>query len=108
MASLSLILKDIVDVHVRQNFFRIQQFVNTQVLFQSDFKFFEVVISNPDTNFKVLHGLSFIPIDIIELSVQGDYNFYFKYSDFDKNYIYINASGACTLRFMAGRMNRSA
>lgn len=102
---IDLILKDIQDPHVRENFFRLTRFLNSQIIFEGDFDFYDVTITQANLSFKVKHGLTFIPQDIVMLSSQGDYNFYFRYQEFDRQYIYITASGPCKIRFLAGKLS---
>lgn len=104
MTKLMLILKDISDVYIRDNFFRLQKFLEDQPVLNGGFTFFQVDIKQPSSNFAVAHGLKFVPTDIIFLAVDGNFNFYFKYQNFDKDNIYISAEGPCVLRFMAGKM----
>lgn len=100
-----LILKDITDKYVRENFFRLNNFLRDQVFFEGNFEFFEVDIKAQDLNFRVQHSLKFIPQDIFFLAVEGDHNFYFKYQNFDRDFIYISANGPCIIRFIAGRLS---
>lgn len=99
---IDLILKDIDDEYVRENFTRVQRLFNNENILNGNFKFFEVELTGANTILQVPHGLTFIPSDIIFLSVEGDYNFYFVYSEFDKTNIHIFISGPCKLRFFAG------
>lgn len=101
---LDLILKDISDKYIRENFFRIRKFIANQVIFDGDFKLFDVTIPKADTNFPISHGLTFIPADIISLLTEGNFNYYFKYANFDKDNIYVNASGPVRIRFLAGKL----
>lgn len=99
---LDLILKDIQDVYSRENFTRLLRFFKSIDLLGGEFQFFEVEINQANTIYKLAHGLNFIPQDIIFVSVEGDYNFYFRYAEFDKTNISIFVSGPCKLRFFAG------
>lgn len=101
---IDLILKDVVDEFAKENFFRLRKFIDKQVLFEGDFKLFDIEIPAASTSFKVAHGLTFIPADIIQLSAQGDLNYYFIYQRTDSQYIYINAHGPVRLRFLAGKL----
>lgn len=101
---LDLILKDIPDLYTRDNFFKIKNFISDQALLDAGFKLFDVTIAAKDSNFRVQHGLSFIPLDIIPLSIFGNYNFYFKYNNFDNDSLYINAQGPVRIRFLAGKL----
>lgn len=100
-----LILKDIEDKYVRENFFRISKFFKESVFNEGNFEFFQVDIKAQNLNFKVKHSLKFIPQDVFFLAVEGDHNFYFKYQDFDRDFIYISANGPCVIRFIAGRLS---
>lgn len=97
-----LIFKDVQDPYARENFFRLQRFFSLVDLLSGDFKFFEVEINEANTIFLLPHGLTFVPADIIFVSVDGDFNFYFRYQEFDKTNIAIFVSGPCKLRFFAG------
>ena len=101
---IDLILKDIEDRYVRENFFRLSRFINDQLLLTGDFKLFEISIPAKDLDFEVLHGLTFIPTDIVVLSVEGDHNFYFKYQNFTDSSFFIEASGAVKIKFLGGRL----
>lgn len=105
---LDLILKDIQDIWARENFFRIRKFLGEQPLNDGDFKFFDITIPARSSHFKIAHGLTFIPADIIPLAAEGDFNFYFRFQDFDKTYMYITANGPVRIRFLAGKMKDKA
>lgn len=99
-----LILKDIDDPYVRENFFRLTNFLNNQVIFDGDFKIFDVTIPAQSEKYKIKHGLSFIPLDIISLSSSGDLNYFFRYQEFDRDNIYVSAHGPVRIRFLAGKL----
>lgn len=101
---IDLILKDIDDLHVRENFNRLKNFLNEQVLFDGNFKLFDVTIDKKVHNFRVKHGLPFQPSDIITLSVEGNFNYYFNYQIFDKDSIYITTEGPVRIRFLGGKL----
>jgi hypothetical protein len=101
--NLELLLKDLEDEISQENFFRIKEFIDSQVLFDGDFKLFDIQIPVQSASFKILHGLTFIPQDIILLSIVGDHNFYFRYQFFDKTSIYVSTNGPTRLRFLAGK-----
>jgi hypothetical protein len=102
---IDLILKDVKDTYSQENFFRLRKFINEQILFNGDFKFFDITIPSKQTYFKVLHGLSFTPLDIIQLSASGDLNYYFKYQHFDSQYLVIATNGPVRIRFLAGKVS---
>jgi hypothetical protein len=101
---IDLILKDIQDPHVRENFFRISRFLNNQIFFEGDFKLFDVTLLEANDFYPIKHGLTFTPEDIILLAVEGDFNLFFRYSDFDKDFIYVNNNGPARIRFLAGKL----
>lgn len=101
---IDLILKDIEDPHIRENFFRLTRFLNSQIWFEGDFQLYDITIPDEYPAFKVRHGLSFIPTDIIPLASEGNYNYYFKYNDFDLENMYIAADGPVRIRFLAGKL----
>lgn len=101
---IDLILKDIEDPYTRENFFRLKSFLDRQVWFEGDFQLYDVSIPSKVSSFKIRHGLTFIPADIITLAAEGDYNFYFRYNDFDKENIYVYAQGPVRIRFLAGKL----
>lgn len=102
--NIDLILKDIADLYSRENFFRLKNFINDQVLFDGNFKLFDITIPIKSSSFKVKHGLTFIPADVILLSIEGDFNFYFIFQKFDRENIYINTNGPVRIRFLAGKL----
>lgn len=101
---LDLILKDIEDEWVQENFFRLTNFFGNQPLLDGDFKLFDITIPAKSQNFKIKHGLTFIPADIIPLSITGDFNFYFKYQNFDREFMYVVTNGPVRIRFLAGKL----
>jgi len=101
---LDLILKDVDDEYVQENFFRLRKFLGAQVIFDGDFKLFDITIPSANENFKVLHGLSFTPADVISLSAQGNLNYYFKFQNFDNEKMIISANGPVRIRFLAGKL----
>lgn len=103
---LNLILKDITDVRIRENFFRIQKYVQNQTILLAGFTFFEVIVSQASTKFAIPHGLNFIPVDIIPLSFNGNQNVAFLYQEFDTTNIYVQTDGPVKMRFLAGRYNQ--
>jgi hypothetical protein len=108
MRNVELILKDIKDLHIRENFFRVKEFLNGQVLFEGDFKLFDVTVPQAEAVFTVKHGLTFIPQDIIPLHFEGDGNYYFRYQEFDKQNIYLTTVGPTRVRFLAGKLRDRA
>jgi hypothetical protein len=104
---LELLLPQIKDQVIRENFSRIQSFMSSIKLLKGDWQFFEIDIPAAATQ-AIRHGLPFVPRDIILLHITGDHRVYFKYQDFDATNIYVVASGPCVLRFFAGATSEKA
>lgn len=102
MADIDLILKDVSDPWIQENFSRIKRYIAQQTVLDGNFKFFEVDIPDAFTEKPFKHNLSFVPRDIIILNAEGDLNFYFNYPLFDRENIYITTSGPVVIRFLAG------
>lgn len=101
VANPQLFIKEIADQIIRQNFQNLTNYFagQNQLL---NFKFFEQEFTSSQTNFKISHGLGFAPKDIIQTSLIGSGTVTFDYASFDKNYVYLDASGPCTVRFFVG------
>jgi hypothetical protein len=113
LTALELIYQDIADPVVRENFFRISNFLtqNTPLL---NFKFFEVDIKAnqqnptgsspiPVAHSPIAHGLAFTPLDVIVMSAQGNQKYYFLNQFFDATNLYVTVAGPVRLRFLVGR-----
>jgi hypothetical protein len=99
-----LIFKDIEDPYVQENFFRLKSFLADQVIFEGDFKLFDIKIPRTESKFRIKHGLTFIPADIINLGFEGNGNYYFHYQDFDRENLYVTTYGPVRIRFLAGKL----
>lgn len=100
---LRLIINEVADAAVQQNFYWLQDFINEADLLQGRFKFFDLNITKAETNMKVLHSLKFQPLDIIQTFKTGAGSVTFNYDKFDSTNLDITTSGACRVRFFAGR-----
>jgi len=101
---LDLILKDVKDPYIQENFFRLRKFIDEQVIFDGDFKLFDISIPQAEPGLAIPHGLTFIPADIIPLGFQGNGNFYFRYQEFDRENMYVTTVGPTRIRFLAGKL----
>lgn len=88
----------------RENFSRLKNFINAQDLFLGDFKLFDITAPSKQSLFRIEHGLTFTPEDIISLSAEGDQNYYFRFQEFDKRFIYVTTNGPVKFRFLAGKL----
>lgn len=101
--SLDLILKDIQDQFVRENFSRLLRFINDQTILNGVWKFYIIEVSKKVDLFKFKHNLKFIPKDVIVLSIDGDKNVDFRYDLFTNEHIFLSTEGACVIRLLLGR-----
>lgn len=97
-----LIIKDIDNTFVRENFFRLQKFLNDFPLFKGNWKFFELNITGAVTSKPIKHGLDFIPTDVLETSQKGPGILTWDYSLFDRDNIVVTTTGTCTVRAFVG------
>lgn len=97
-----LILKDIDDQYVQQNFFRLQKFFQAVPFFKGEFKHFELNFDRALTGQKVSHGLGFKPFDVIITYVTGPGTLTFDYANFDDKNIVVTTTGACKVRAFIG------
>lgn len=97
-----LILKDIADTYVRENFFRLQKFFLSFPLFRGQFQHFDLTFTGAQTKGKVLHGLGFKPTDVIQTRVLGPGSLTWEYADFDDKNLVVTTTGACKVRAFIG------
>lgn len=97
----SLIIKEISDQYVRKNFHTLNDYFKVQNQLV-DFKFFKQTFTAASTNFKIAHGLKYIPQDILTTQLIGNANVTFNYDKFDTSNIDVTVDGPCTIRFFAG------
>jgi hypothetical protein len=99
-----LLLKEIPDLYVRENFKRLKDFFRQESPLLG-FKHFELVFDAAVTNYKLRHGLGFVPKDVIQTSLTGAGVVTWNYSSFDKDSADLTVSGPCTVRFFLGTYN---
>lgn len=97
-----LILKDIDDTYIRENFKRLSDFLREFPLFRGEWAFFTLTFDAAVTNLKVAHGLGFKPLDIIQTSITGAGSITFNYSLFNSETLDITTTDACVVRCFIG------
>lgn len=107
MSLISLALAKIQDFDVRENFKKIQDFINKQSIL-NDFQFFDVTFSIAETNKKITHTLGAIPLDVIQTRKTGAGNITFNYESFSREELDVTVSGPCRVRFLVGASDRAA
>lgn len=105
---LDLLNKEVQDPYVRENFRRIKDSLEAEQILGGYFKFFEQEITQVGVKVPIKHNLSFIPQDIIILSIEGSRSIYFNYENFDKDNLYVTLTKPCRIRFLAGNYKNRA
>ncbi len=100
----TFLLSEIKDTYIQQNFKRLSDFFKKNKQFV-DFKHFEIVFTSAQTNYRLQHGLGFVPLDIIKTKFTGTGNLTFNYDKFTTEEIDITTTGECAIRFFAGTFN---
>ena len=98
-----LLIKEIEDKWVRENFQRLQDFIRLEALFKGNWKFLEITMTAAVTNRDFEHGLGFQPKDVIQLSLTEGVTWDWKYSRFTPTTVRFTTSGAGTIRALVGR-----
>jgi hypothetical protein len=97
------IYKDIHDRFIRENWKRLNLFLQEVTILKGQFEFFELTFDAAVTNDRVGHGLGFEPLDVIQTSITGAGAITFNYSLFDGEFIDVTTTGACVVRCFIGR-----
>lgn len=100
--ALDLILKEIQDDYVRENFTRIRRFLEGKTFLKGTFKFFELEVTAAVTNQRHKHNLGFVPKDVIITSQIGAGALTINYSRFDIDFIDFTTTGAVAFRGFVG------
>ena len=99
---LNLILEKVVDAVARENFQKIAQFVVNSDILRPNFKFYEIIFTKAETNKRIPHRLTFVPKDVIQTSLIGPGSLTWNYSLFNKEYLDVTTTDACTVRVFVG------
>ncbi len=91
------------DINIRESLQWIYEYILQIPILRGDFKFFEVTFNGAVTDEKIPHNLGFTPKDIISLSSVGTGAATFQYAKFTSTNLVITTTGACVIRFFAGR-----
>lgn len=101
---IKLYSREIEDPFSQDNFKKIEENINGDVISNAQWRFVELTFAGAVTNFLYPHHLNFIPRDILQTSKTGAGSITFNYSNFDTTNIDITTSGACIVRFLLGRI----
>ena len=85
-------------------FFKIIEYLESAVPLLFNFRFYAVTLDSAVTDYEVKHGQKSAPIDVILLSNSSSaVTVTFKYEKFTDEGIILSTSGACRIRFLAGK-----
>lgn len=96
----SLIIKEISDQYIRKNFQNLNDYFKNQNQLL-DFKFFTQTFTQATDNFKIAHGLKYIPQDIIVTQLVGA-NMTVNFDKFTGTNLDVSVDGPCVVRFFIG------
>lgn len=99
-----LLINEMKDQYVQENFIRLQDFIKTAELLSSNFSFFSIPVTGAVTNFRFAHNLGFRPLDIIQTSVIGG-TVTWNYDLFTDEFLDLTTSATLTVRGFAGRFD---
>jgi hypothetical protein len=99
---ISLLIAEIADRYVQENFNRLKNFFQNQPFLKGQWRFIEIDLDNGVTNFKYKHNLGFIPKDVILTSITPSVSVVWNYDSFDREFIDFTTSGACVIRAFIG------
>jgi len=97
------LIDQIEDAATRESLQWMYDFVTTEATLISNFRHFSLEFNKAETALKIPHGLNFAPIDIIQTYKTGAGAITFVYEKFDTTNLVITTTGACVVRFFAGR-----
>lgn len=105
MSLIRLLRDEIKDTYIRDNFRRLQDFLNVDPLRKGQFKFYEIVLKTAAVNAVYPHRLGFLPFDVLHLSVRlpDTATVTWHYDKFDEINLVFSTSGGCTIRAYIGR-----
>jgi len=97
-------INEIKDTFAQQNFKVLLDYFRKQVWDKGNFQFFEYTFNAAVTAAELPHKLSFIPKDVIQLSVSkpDGVAVTWHFDDFDRTNVVISTTGACTVRAFIG------
>lgn len=96
-------LSEIADLFVRDNFKKLDTYLQGEAVLRGQFKFFEFTFATAVTAFTIKHGLPFRPIDVITTYKTDGVTVTWLQDSFSATNLKITTSAACTVRAYIGR-----
>lgn len=93
-----LLTREVQDIHIRENFQKLNEFVRTSLL--ADFSFREWPLKAGKQTVK--HGLGFVPKDVLVLHVSPAATITWHHEESTTEQLSVTASVACTVRVFLG------
>lgn len=99
---INLRIEEIQDAATRENFQKLEEIFKVFPLLKGEWRFITLTFTGAVTNYKYIHGLGFIPKDVIQTSKTGAGTLTWNYSSFNRTSIDITTTGACSVRAFIG------
>lgn len=97
------VLSEVEDQKLRKIFQDLFFNLNNEEMIKAEFKFFTFEVKKAETKLKIVHGLSYQPLDVIVTSSIGAGVVTFDYDLFDKQNIVVTTTGPAKVRLLLGR-----
>ena len=107
MNILRLLIKEMNDRYVRQNFQRIQDYTDKSNILRGNLEFVEIEFTQAETNYKYKHNLDFTPNLAFLAWVSDGAAVTLNYDEFDSDNIDITVDQACTIRLFIGSYKKT-
>lgn len=92
----SLLLEQVTDPVVRENFQKLDEFLVTEPLLAHGYKFFRLKFTAAISNVTIRHGLSFKPNALIQVFLEGAGTVTWAYNSFTSEVIQLTIGGTVT------------
>lgn len=105
MPNIDLALNNIQDQIVRDNFKKLQDFINGQGVTQNQFQACEIYVTDNVTGLKIKHKLGGVPLDAIisRLIAPSAAKLKFNFSDFTKDEVSVDVTGLTSGNVLSAR-----
>jgi hypothetical protein len=101
---LELLLPEVKDTYVRENFQRVQNLHDQNPLMRGQWVMKEYEFIGAVTNQKVPHGLSFQPKDVLLTRITGVGTITLNHDKFDLTNLDFTTTGPCVVRLLVGTL----
>lgn len=98
---LVLLVKEIADFYVRENFQKILRFLEVENQFRG-FRHITIVRAQGGTNVKYPHNLGYLPQDVVTTFITPGVTLTWNYDKFDMSFLDFTISGPGTVRAYVG------